>query len=341
LSKVLVTGGAGYIGSHVMAVLGRLGQACVCVDNFSNSSPAALERVRQLVPGAIESHETDIRDTDGLRRILSRGDITSVIHLAGLKAVGESVAFPERYHDNNVRGTQCLLEALADSPVRRFVFSSSATVYGNPEAVPIPETARTAPQSPYGENKLEIEHLLRRLAQEDPTWSVINLRYFNPVGAHESGLLGEHPSGIPNNLMPYVCQTAAGLRPELRVFGGDYPTPDGTCVRDYIHVMDLAEGHAAALRAIALAEPGSTLTVNLGTGRGHSVLDLVQTFERVNGVPVPRIIADRREGDIVACYADCSLARRALDWSARRDLETMCRDAWRWQRLNPDGYANA
>lgn len=338
MEKVLVTGGAGYIGSHVMATLGCRGFRSVCVDNYANSSPEAIRRVEALVPGCVEAHEADIRDTGALKRILAGGGITSVIHLAGLKAVGESVAEPERYHDNNVRGTESLLAALADSPVRRFVFSSSATVYGHPGSVPIAEDAPTAPMSPYGENKLEIEGLLADLARRDPSWRVINLRYFNPVGAHESGTMGEDPAGIPNNLMPFVCQTAAGRRERLSVYGTDYPTADGTAVRDYIHVMDLAEGHLAALRALEGARDGEVLTVNLGTGRGISVLEMVEAFERVNGVAVPRVLTGRRPGDVAICYADPSLARRALGWSAKRSVDDMCRDAWRWQSRNPDGY---
>lgn len=338
VGSVLVTGGAGYIGSHVMAVLAGQGRRCVCVDNFSNSSPEAVARVRSLAPGAIALHEADIRDVSALRAILAKEDCTSVIHMAGLKAVGESVEFPERYHDNNVRGTLCLLDALRDSAVRRFVFSSSATVYGIPERVPLDETAPTRPQSPYGENKLEIEALLARLAAEDPGWRVINLRYFNPVGSHPSGTIGEDPSDIPNNLMPFVCQTAAGRRERLAIFGADYPTADGTCIRDYIHVMDLADGHVAALRALDSAADGEVMTVNLGTGRGVSVLELVNAFERVNGIRVPRVYTDRRPGDVPVCYADATRARRTLGWAARRTLEDMCRDAWRWQSLNPGGY---
>lgn len=335
---MLVTGGAGYIGSHVMVTLGRLGYRCVCVDNYANSSPEAIRRVESLAPGAIEAHESDIRDTDALRRILAQGLIGSVIHLAGLKSVGESVAEPERYHDNNVGGTQSLLAALSDSPVRHFVFSSSATVYGQPREVPIAEDAPTSPESPYGENKLEIEGILAGLAKDDPSWRVINLRYFNPVGAHESGTIGEDPSDIPNNLMPFVCQTAAGRRERLAIFGADYPTPDGTCIRDYIHVMDLAEGHAAALRALAAASDGAVMTMNLGTGRGVSVLELVKAFERVTSVRIPRVFVDRRAGDVAVCYADPRRAHRALGWSAQRSVEDMCRDAWRWQAANPDGY---
>ena len=323
-----------------MVALGHLGYRCVCVDNYSNSSPEAIRRIDALVPGAIQAHEADIRDTEALRRILRAGDIGSVIHLAGLKSVGESVAEPARYHDNNVGGTHSLLSALADSPVRQFVFSSSATVYGQPREVPIAEGAPTAPESPYGENKLEIEGILSRLANDDPSWRVINLRYFNPVGAHESGTIGEDPSDIPNNLMPFVCQTAAGRRERLSIFGADYPTRDGTCIRDYIHVMDLAEGHTAALRALGSARDGDVLTVNLGTGRGVSVLELVKAFERVTAMRIPRVFVDRRAGDVAVCYADPRRARSTLGWSAQRSVEDMCRDAWRWQAANPDGFRN-
>jgi UDP-glucose 4-epimerase len=338
MKSVLVTGGAGYIGSHVLCALAAAGRHAVCIDNYANSSPRAIERVLAIAPGAVSAHEADIRDVDGVRKVLARHDVDSVIHLAGLKAVGESVQFPERYHDNNVIGTERLLEALAGTPVRRFIFSSSATVYGMAEKMPLAEDAPTAPQSPYGQNKLDIERLLAAAARADPAWRVANLRYFNPVGAHESGLIGEHPSGVPNNLMPYVCQVAAGRRDALRIFGRDYPTADGTGVRDYIHVLDLAEGHVAALAALERAAPGDVLTVNLGTGRGYSVLELVEAFERVNAVRIPRAFTGRRAGDIAVCYADPSLARRALGWQARRGIEPMCRDAWRWQSMNPDGY---
>ncbi|HET7400223.1 MAG TPA: UDP-glucose 4-epimerase GalE [Usitatibacter sp.] len=339
MSTVLVTGGAGFIGTHILTVLAARGHRCVVVDNYCNSSPRAIERVRALVPpGAVEAFEVDIRDADGLRRVFGEHAIDSVIHMAGLKAVGESVEQPERYHDNNVVGTRVLLEALRETRARDFVFSSSATVYGTPERVPLAEDARTAPQSPYGENKLEIEGLLVDLARRDPTWRVANLRYFNPVGAHESGTIGEDPGGIPNNLMPFVCQAAVGRRERLSIFGNDWPTPDGTGVRDYIHVLDLAEGHVAALAALKRAEPGTVMTVNLGTGRGYSVLELVEAFERVNGVSVPRAFAPRRPGDIATCYADPSLAERLLGWKARRGIEDMCRDAWNWQKKNPDGY---
>jgi UDP-glucose 4-epimerase len=337
-AAVLVTGGAGYIGSHIMALLGAAGRPCVCIDNYCNSSPLAIARVQALAPGMVTAHEVDIRDEAGLDRVLAAHSIGSVIHMAGLKAVGESVAQPQRYHDNNVEGTRTLLRALSRSPVRQFVFSSSATVYGAPDTVPIREDAPTRPQSPYGENKLEIEHMLARAVAADPAWRVANLRYFNPVGAHESGTIGEDPNGIPNNLMPFVCQVASGRRERLSIFGNDYPTADGTGVRDYIHVMDLAEGHVAALDALERSAPGTLLTVNLGTGVGYSVLDLVRAFERVNGVRIPRSFAPRRPGDIATCYADPSYAQRILGWRARRGIEAMCLDAWRWQSANPGGY---
>lgn len=339
MSNVLVTGGAGYIGTHILTVLAAAGHRCVVVDNYSNSSPRAIERVRALVPaGSVHAYETDIRDDAGLKRVFEQHPIDSVIHMAGLKAVGESVEQPARYHDNNVRGTRVLLQALQETAARDFVFSSSATVYGAPESVPIAEDARLAPQSPYGDNKLEIERMLEDLAQRDRSWRIANLRYFNPVGAHESGTIGEDPGGIPNNLMPFICQAAVGRRERLNIFGNDWPTPDGTGVRDYIHVLDLAEGHAAALDALKRAKPGTVMTVNLGTGQGYSVLDLVGAFERVNGVTVPRQFAPRRPGDIATCYADPALAARVFGWKARRGIEEMCRDAWNWQKKNPEGY---
>jgi UDP-glucose 4-epimerase len=338
MASILVTGGAGYIGTHILCALAARARSCVSLDNYSNSSPAALDRALRIASGGLDPREGDIRDTRALERLLGETEVDSVIHLAGLKAVGESVLDPARYHDNNVRGTESLLAALRKSPVRKFVFSSSATVYGAAERMPIDERAPTAPQSPYGQNKLDIERMLRKLAEEDPSWRIAILRYFNPVGAHESGLIGENPRGAPNNLMPYVCQAASGQRPELRIFGNDYPTKDGTGVRDYIHVMDLAEGHVAALDALDRAPPGAVLTVNLGTGRGYSVLELIETFERVNGVPVPRRFVERRPGDVAVCYADATLAKEVLGWQARRGIESMCRDAWRWQSMNPDGF---
>jgi len=330
--KTLLTGGAGYIGTHILCALAEAGREAVCIDNYVNSSPRSLERVSQILGKPVEHYEIDIRDKAGLDQLLSKGDIDSVIHLAGLKAVGESVEQPLRYYDNNVTGTIEMLKGLADSPVRQFVFSSSATVYGLAEKMPIAEDTATSPQSPYGETKLMIEHILRDLAAADKSWRIVNLRYFNPVGAHESGFIGELPSGVPNNLMPYVCQTAAGVRRELAIFGNDYPTRDGTGVRDFIHVMDLAEGHVAALRAMAAGSLPSPFTVNLGTGTGYSVLELVEAFERVNGVKVARRFAPRRPGDVITCFADASLAREAMGWKASRGIEEMCRDAWRWQR---------
>lgn len=338
MATVLVTGGAGYIGTHVLTVLAGSGHHCICVDNYSNSSPQALHRVKELVSDPIEVHQTDIRDGSLIGQILARGSIDCVIHLAGLKAVGESVRFPARYHENNVEGTRTLLDELQKTSIRKFVFSSSATVYGVAAEMPIDETAPTAPQSPYGENKLVIERMLAEQAREDPSWRVVNLRYFNPVGAHPGGQIGEEPNGIPNNLMPFVCQVAAGRLKELQIFGKDYPTKDGTGIRDYIHVLDLAEGHVAAMEALEKAPLGTVLTVNLGTGTGYSVLDLVSTFERVNGIRIPRRFVGRREGDVAICYADTTLAKSTMGWQAKRGIDEMCRDAWNWQRRNPNGY---
>ena len=329
--SVLVTGGAGYIGSHVIAVLGAAGRHCVSIDNYSNSSPQAVERVRKLVPGRMDAYNADICSSTQLREVFDRHRITTVIHLAGLKAVAESVEHPERYHRNNVDGTRTLLEALQGTPARTLVFSSSATVYGAAGKVPIDERSPLLPQSPYGECKLEVERMLSGLASRDPTWRIANLRYFNPVGAHPSGTIGENPVGVPNNLMPYLCQAAAGAIGALKVFGNDYPTPDGTGVRDYVHVMDLAEGHLAALDVLAHAPPGTEMTLNLGTGHGISVLELIDAFERVNGVQVPRTFAPRRPGDVAVCFADAGLAKQVLGWQAKRGVEDMCRDAWRWE----------
>jgi UDP-glucose 4-epimerase len=339
MAKILVTGGAGYIGTHVLCTLAAAGHRAVCIDNYVNSSPVALERVERIAPGAVEAHEIDIREREKLERLFAtHPDLEAVIHLAGLKAVGESVEQPDRYEENNVGGTRVLLEALAASKVRKFVFSSSATVYGLAQKMPVDESTPTDPQSPYGQNKLDIERLLADLARREPAWRIANLRYFNPVGAHTSGLIGENPRGAPNNLMPYICQAAAGQRAELSIFGNDYPTRDGTGVRDYIHVLDLADGHLAALDALQAAAPGSVTTANLGTGQGWSVLELIEAFERVNGVAVPRRIVARRPGDIAVCYADAGFAKRRLRWAAARGIEDMCRDAWRWQRMNPAGY---
>jgi UDP-glucose 4-epimerase len=338
VSEVLVTGGAGYIGTHVLCALAAAGRRCLSIDNYSNSSPKAIERVLEIAPGSVEAFDVDVRDSAGIRQIITNRKIDSVIHLAALKAVAESVEDPERYYDNNVRGTETLLSALADSPVRKFVFSSSATVYGISGSEPIDESAPLSPKNPYGEFKLAVENMLSGIARADSTWRIANLRYFNPVGAHESGLIGEDPSGIPNNLMPFVCRVAAGRLQELRVFGNDYPTRDGTGVRDYIHVVDLAEGHVAALKSLDRLPGGTTVTANLGTGRGYSVLELVDTFERVNRVRVPRRIVDRRPGDIASYFADPTLAKKLFAWQSHRGLDEMCRDAWRWATMNPDGY---
>jgi UDP-glucose 4-epimerase len=335
---VLVTGGAGFIGTHVLVALCGQGYRCITIDNYSNSSPAALDRVRRITGHRFESIEADLRDAPRIRKALRGRGIDAAIHLAGLKSVTESIDSPLMYYDNNVNGSTSLLEALQDSGVRRVVFSSSATVYGIAQKMPVDESAATIPQSPYGRTKLMVEQILSDQARADATWRIASLRYFNPVGAHESGLIGENPAGVPNNLMPLVCQVAAGVRDTLHIYGTDYPTPDGTGVRDFIHVMDLAEGHLSALRALDAADGGTALTINLGTGRGHSVLELVECFERVNGIQLRCQRVGRRQGDVAACYADAAVAQRLLSWRARRSLEDMCRDAWRWQQANPAGY---
>ncbi len=337
-SKVLVTGGCGYIGSHTCVELIEAGYELVVVDNLSNSKTTALERVESITGGRIAFYQADIRDRAAMRDVFSRYDIGSVIHFAGLKAVGESVEQPLRYYDNNIAGTVALCEVMAEFGVKHIVFSSSATVYGDPKEMPIREDFPTGgTTNPYGTSKLMIEHILRDLQVSDPTWRIAILRYFNPVGAHASGLIGEDPNGIPNNLMPFVAQVAVGRREFLRVFGNDYPTPDGTGVRDYIHVVDLAKGHLAALDYLN-AHPG-LLTVNLGTGRGYSVLEMVEAFGRASGRQIAYQITDRRAGDIACCYADPEMAARKLNWRAERDIEAMCADAWRWQSMNPAGYA--
>lgn len=334
--KIIVTGGAGYIGSHTVVELLAAGHRVLVVDNLSNSSVRVFDRIEAITgrrPGFVEA---DIRDAEALRTMFADFAADAVIHFAGLKAVGESVAKPLLYYDNNVAGTVCLLEAMRDAGVRRIVFSSSATVYGDPQRVPIREDAPLSATNPYGRSKLMIEEMLRDLARADPDWGIALLRYFNPAGAHESGLIGEDPRGIPNNLMPYLAQVAVGRLDELSVFGRDYPTPDGTGVRDYIHVVDLARGHLAALTAPAAAR--GVLTVNLGTGRGYSVLDLVAAFSRASDREIRYRFAPRRPGDIATCFADPALAEELLGWRAERDLDCMCRDAWRWQSENPGGY---
>jgi UDP-glucose 4-epimerase len=332
---ILVTGGTGYIGSHTVVELLAAGKDVLILDNYANSSPKVLERIAKISGRAPAFREGDIRDADGLRALFAAHRIEAVIHFAGLKAVGESVEQPLTYYDNNVNGTLCLLQAMRQAGVRRLVFSSSATVYGDPHHVPIREDFPLQATNPYGRSKLMVEEMLRDLQRAEADWQIAILRYFNPVGAHPSGLIGENPNGIPNNLMPFVAQVAVGKRAQLSVFGNDYPTPDGTGVRDYIHVVDLAQGHLAALAA--LARSGQSLTVNLGTGQGYSVLDMVRAFEAASGRPVPYQIVARRAGDIATCYADPQLAGELLGWQARRGIGEMCADAWRWQSKNPDG----
>jgi UDP-glucose 4-epimerase len=335
-NTILVTGGAGYIGSHTAVELMNAGHHVVIVDNLCNSSMAVLDRIRALGGERLSFTQADVRDSAALDRLFAEHRIDGVIHFAGLKAVGESVAQPLRYFDNNVGSTLALLQAMSLANVRRIVFSSSATVYGDPEQVPITEDSRLQVTNPYGRTKLMCEDILRDLQVSDPRWQVAILRYFNPVGAHISGTIGEHPNGIPNNLMPFITQVAVGQRVFLSIFGQDYPTPDGTGVRDYIHVVDLAQGHLAALNY--LQNQQASITVNLGTGRGVSVKELADTFARVTGVPVPYRFVDRRPGDVAACYADTRLAQQALGWQAKLGVERMCQDAWRWQSNNPKGY---
>ncbi len=335
-NTILVTGGAGYIGSLTAVELMNAGHQVVIVDNLCNSSMAVLDRIRALGGERLSFTQADVRDSAALDRLFAEHRIDGVIHFAGLKAVGESVAQPLRYFDNNVGSTLALLQAMSRANVRRIVFSSSATVYGDPEQVPITEDSRLQVTNPYGRTKLMCEDILRDLQVSDPRWQVAILRYFNPVGAHISGTIGEHPNGIPNNLMPFITQVAVGKREFLSIFGQDYPTPDGTGVRDYIHVVDLAQGHLAALNY--LQNQQASITVNLGTGRGVSVKELADTFARVTGVPVPYRFVDRRPGDVAACYADTRLAEQSLGWKAQLDLARMCADAWRWQSQNPSGY---
>ena len=327
---ILVTGGLGFIGSHTCVALYSSGYEVTVIDNLSNSRRDILDRIGNIAGKPPAFVEGDVRDKAMLRSVFSGIRIDAVIHFAGLKAVGESIEQPLRYYDWNVGGTIALCEAMAEAGVKTLIFSSSATVYGDPASVPIREDFPRSTTNPYGASKLMIEDILSDLVKADPEWRIARLRYFNPVGAHESGLIGESPNGIPNNLMPYVSQVAGGQRERLRVFGGDYPTPDGTGVRDYIHVVDLAEGHVAAIEY--LRREKGLLTVNLGTGCGYSVLDMVRAFEKASGRPVPYDIVARRPGDVAACYADPTLATKLLDWRAKRGIEDMCRDAWRWQQ---------
>ena len=321
---ILITGGTGFIGSHTVVTLAEAGQPVVILDNLCNSSPKVLDRLAKLGASPIEFVQADIRDSAALDALFARYDFAGVIHFAGLKAVGESVAQPLRYLENNVSGTINLLQAMDRANVRRIVFSSSATVYGDPVSVPIPETAALTATNPYGRSKLIIEDILADLHHAEPHWRIARLRYFNPAGAHESGLIGEAPQGIPNNLMPYIAQVACGQRPFLSVFGNDYPTPDGTGMRDYIHVVDLVEGHVAALAH--LTQP-QLMTINLGTGQGYSVLEMIHAFEQSSGQPIPYQITPRRAGDVAQCWADPTQAKQQINWPAKRDQQTMCNDA--------------
>ena len=334
---ILVTGGAGFIGSHTCVELLGSGYDVVVVDNLCNSSPRALDRVRQITGKDLRFYEGDLLDAALLDRIFSENAIDAVIHFAGLKAVGESVEQPLRYFHNNITGTLVLLESMQRAGVKRLIFSSSATVYGVPKQVPVREDfPRGAVTNPYGRTKQMIEDILSDLCVADPQWSVVLLRYFNPVGAHESGLIGEDPSGIPNNLMPYITGVAAGRFPEVRVFGDDYPTPDGTGVRDYIHVVDLARGH---LSAIAKACGGTGVSIyNLGTGHGVSVLEIIHAFEKATGISIPYRVTPRRPGDVAAVYADPAKANREMHWKAEKTIGQMCADSWNWQKKNPKGY---
>ena len=337
MPMILVTGGAGYIGSHTCVELLNAGFDVTVFDNFCNSQPEALARVARITGKTPRLIQGDIRSREALAAALRESGASAVIHFAGLKAVGESVEQPLAYYDNNVVGTVRLLEAMGDCGVKTLVFSSSATVYGDPQRLPLTEDHPLSATNPYGQTKLDIENMLRALHQSDPAWRIGILRYFNPVGAHASGLIGEDPQGMPNNLLPFVAQVAVGRREYLNVWGDDYATPDGTGVRDYIHVVDLALGHLKALER--LEKHAECLCVNLGTGTGYSVLDMVRAFEKASGKSVPFKIAPRRAGDIASCYADPATALATLGWRAERGLQTMCTDAWRWQSSNPHGYA--
>jgi UDP-glucose 4-epimerase len=332
---VLVTGGAGYIGSHTCIELLNAGHEVVVFDNFCNSNPESINRVEHISGKKIVLIEGDIRDQSDIENALRNNKCNAVLHFAGLKAVGESVEMPLSYYDNNFIGTYRLLTAMHNVGVKTLVFSSSATVYGDPQRLPIDEKHVLSATNPYGRSKLFIEEMLRDHFQAHPDWRIAILRYFNPVGAHESGLIGEDPRGTPNNLMPFVAQVAVGLRDKIYIWGNDYPTPDGTGVRDYIHVVDLAVGHLNAL--LKLDQP-QCMIINLGTGRGYSVLEVISAFEAACGKPLKYLFSNRRHGDIASCYADTSRAANLLDWHATRDLQTMCIDHWRWQKNNPHGY---
>ena len=343
-NKILVTGGAGYIGSHTCIALHEAGYGIVVYDNLTNSSREAIDRVAQLIGAPVEFIEGDVRDAEQLREVFAAYEFFGVIHFAGLKAVGESVAKPLMYYNNNVSGTITLLEVMADYKVKNLVFSSSATVYGDPETLPIDEGSKRSCTNPYGQSKLVVEHILEDLAVSDNDWSLVTLRYFNPVGAHISGRIGEDPNDTPNNLMPFISQVAVGKLEKLSIFGNDYPTVDGTGVRDYIHVTDLAAGHVAALNYLqqqtnsAANNSVGFLPINLGSGTGSSVLELVTTFSEVTDQSVPYQFVARRAGDIASCYASADKAKALLNWQAELSITDMCADTWRWQSMNPNGY---
>ena len=337
--NVLVTGGAGYIGSHTCIELIEAGFTPIVLDNFSNSSSISLQRVEELTGVKVKLYKGDVRERAFLDSVMQNEVIDSVIHFAGLKAVGESVEKPLEYYDNNISGSIILFNAMRDNGIKKVVFSSSATVYGDPQTLPIKEDSPLSATNPYGRSKLFIEDILRDIYLADNTWKVSLLRYFNPVGAHKSGRIGEDPNDIPNNLIPFVSRVAVGQYDYLSVFGDDYDTPDGTGVRDYIHVVDLAKGHVKALQAFEKEELDNLLTVNLGTGQGVSVLDMVKAFEESSGNTIAYKVVDRRPGDIATCYADPAYAKEILGWQAERGLQEMCEDTWRWQSQNPQGYA--
>lgn len=334
---ILVTGGAGFIGSHTVVELQNAGYDVVVLDNLSNASEAALERVEAITGKPVKFYKADIRDREALEEIFTRESIDCCIHFAGLKAVGESVQKPWEYYENNISGTLILVDVMRKHGVKNIIFSSSATVYGDPAEIPITEKCPKGQcTNPYGWTKSMLEQILTDIQKADPEWNVILLRYFNPIGAHKSGTMGENPNGIPNNLMPYITQVAVGKLKELGVFGNDYDTPDGTGVRDYIHVVDLAIGHVKALKKIE--EKAGLCIYNLGTGHGYSVLDIVKNFEEASGVKIPYVIKERRAGDIATCYSDATKAKEELGWVAERGIKEMCEDSWRWQKNNPNGY---
>lgn len=335
---ILVTGGAGFIGSHTCVELLNAGYEIVVVDNYYNSNPKSLERVKELTGKDFKSYECDIRDSEGMDKIFKENKIDAVIHFAGLKAVGESCQKPIEYYDNNIGGTLKLCDVMRNNGCKNIVFSSSATVYGMKNVSPLKETMKTGgTTNPYGTTKYMIEIILEDIYKSDNEWNVTLLRYFNPIGAHESGRIGENPSGIPNNLMPYITQVAIGKRPFLSVYGNDYDTPDGTCIRDYIHVVDLADGHVKAVNNILDGKKGVQI-FNLGTGKGYSVLDIVKAFSKAYGKELPYKIAPRRPGDLAVCFSDPSKAKEVLGWEAKRGIDDMCRDSWNWQSKNPNGY---